>query len=251
GLGRSIAFTSDLKSWGRDWVLWENFGKFWIQVVSSVLPQSSTNKDFDIQTSINDEYIKIVVEAKSLLAVGDSSELFVRVSSPSYNGQSVEMIRTTPTHYEGRIRIDDLGTYLVTAKTSEDQQTTRLVVPYPSELANFATNQQLLQKIAYQTNGVFKPSMEEIAVRLGKSTKKSEDLAPMFLIICIIVFVSEMVIRQFRFKNYWSTLTREPPIDQQLMRTSILRSQELETNSSIQKLLHVKRQSTTSSQMTS
>jgi len=59
-----------------------------------------------------------------------------------------------------------------------------------------------------------------------------------------------MVIRQFRFKNYWSTLTREPPIDQQLMRTSIL-SQELETNSSIQKLLHVKRQSTTNSQMTS
>ena len=251
GLGRSVAFTSDLKSWGRDWVLWENFGKFWIQVVSSVLPQSSTNKDFDIQTSINGEYIKIVVEAKSLLAVGDSAELFVRVSSPSYNGQSVEMIRTTPTHYEGRIKIDDLGTYLVTAKTSKDQQTTRFVVPYPLELANFATNQRLLQKIAYQTNGIFNPSMEEIAARPSKSIKKSKDLAPIFLIICTIFFVSEMVIRQFRFKNYWSILTREPPIDQGLRRTSILINQELETNSSIQKLLHVKRQSTTNSQMTS
>ena len=161
------------------------------------------------------------------------------------------MIRTTPTHYEGRIKIDDLGTYLVTAKTSKDQQTTRLVVPYPLELANFATNQQLLQEIAYQTNGVFKPSMEEIAARPSKSIKKSKDLAPIFLIICTIFFVSEMVIRQFRFKNYWSPLTREPPIAQRLRRTSILISQELETNSSIQKLLLVKRQSTTNSQMTS
>ncbi|MFP6725029.1 MAG: VWA domain-containing protein [Candidatus Poribacteria bacterium] len=251
GLGRSVAFTSDLNSWGRDWISWENFGKFWTQVVSAVLPQPNIGKDFDIQTSINGEYIKVVVEAKNLLAAGDSSELVVRVSQPNYQGQPVEMIRTTPTRYEGKIKFADLGAYLITAKTAKDQQTTSLVVSYPSELASFTTNQQLLHKIADQTNGVFKPSMEEIAARPSRLIKKSKDLAPMFLIICVIFFVLEMIIRQFRFKNYQTTVTSEPPVTQRSMPISTLADQKLEIDSSIQKLLHAKRRSTTDSQMTS
>ena len=161
------------------------------------------------------------------------------------------MIRTTPTRYEGKIKVDDLGAYLITAKTAKDQQTTSLVVSYPSELASFTTNQQLLHKIADQTNGVFKPSMEEIAARPSRLIKKSKDLAPMFLIICVIFFVLEMIIRQFRFKNYQTTVTSEPPVTQRSMPISTLADQKLEIDSSIQKLLHAKRRSTTDSQMTS
>ena len=250
GLGRSAAFTSDLKGWGRDWIRWENFGKFWTQVVSSVLPRSSIGNNFDIQTSINGAYIGVTVEAKNLRAISDSSELLVRVSLPNHHGQSVEMIRTTPTHYEGRFEIDELGAYLITAKTAGDQQTACLVVPYSSELANFETNQQLLHKIANQTNGTFKPSMAEVVSRSDQSIQKAKDLAPMLLIICAIVFVLEMVIRQFRFRNYQSTVTREPTKGQRSMQNPKLTDQELGIDSSMQKLLHVKRQATTNSQMT-
>ena len=250
GLGRSVAFTSDLKGWGRDWIRWENFGKFWIQVVSSVLPRSSIGNNFDVQTSINGAYIGVTVEAKNLRAINDSSELLVRASFPNHHGQLVEMIRTTPTHYEGRFEIDELGVYLITAKTTGDQQTVCLVVPYSSELTNFETNQQLLHKIANQTNGTFKPSIAEVASRSDQLVQKAKDLAPMFLIICIIVFVLEMVIRQFRFRDYQSTVTRESTTEQWSMQNPELTGQKLEIDSSIQKLLHVKRQATTSSQMT-
>ncbi|MEE8467100.1 MAG: VWA domain-containing protein, partial [Planctomycetota bacterium] len=38
GLGRSVAFTSDAKSqWAAEWVAWDSFGKFWGQLVRSVM----------------------------------------------------------------------------------------------------------------------------------------------------------------------------------------------------------------------
>ena len=92
--------------------------------------------------------------------------------------------------------------------------------------------------------------MAEVVSRSDQSIQKAKDLAPMLLIICAIVFVLEMVIRQFRFRNYQSTVTREPTKGQRSMQNPKLPGQELGIDSSIQKLLHVKRQATTNSQMT-
>ncbi|HLU39760.1 MAG TPA: VWA domain-containing protein, partial [Planctomycetota bacterium] len=44
GLGRAVAFTSDAKTrWGADWVAWPQFGKFWAQIVRSVMSTGTTS----------------------------------------------------------------------------------------------------------------------------------------------------------------------------------------------------------------
>jgi len=66
GLGRAVAFTSDVKpGWGADWIAWEKFGKFWGQVVNSVLPSADGNADFDLTVSHRNGRGQVVIERSS------------------------------------------------------------------------------------------------------------------------------------------------------------------------------------------
>ena len=53
GLGKSVAWTSDVQPvWATAWISWENFGKFWGQVVNWVLPATDADTDFDLSVSL-------------------------------------------------------------------------------------------------------------------------------------------------------------------------------------------------------
>ena len=53
GLGKSVAFTSDAKSrWSADWIGWDSFGKFWGQLVRSVM-STGAHKELRPRAEIN------------------------------------------------------------------------------------------------------------------------------------------------------------------------------------------------------
>ena len=57
GLGRTAAYTSDTKPrWAEDWIRWEDFAKFWAQLVRSVAGQE-VGRDVAVEASyeIRDE----------------------------------------------------------------------------------------------------------------------------------------------------------------------------------------------------
>ena len=199
GLGRSIAFTSDVKSgWGVDWIEWENFGKFWGQVVNWVLPSTAGVADFDLTVTHRNGKGEVIIDTTSMAATHGLT-FDVRLARPNAEGEVVELRRVTPTQYLGEFPVRERGSYLVTAQKSRDGQVKSkgLILSYPAEFAEFETNSQLLNELASRTNGIFEPSPRQIAQHNGTAIEHLKPLSSTLLIVSLILFVLEMILRRF------------------------------------------------------
>ena len=201
GLGRSIAFTSDVKlGWGADWIEWENFGKFWGQVVNWVLPSTDGAADFDLTVIPRNGSGEVFIDTASTTATYGLT-FNVRLARPNAGGEVVELHRITPTQYSGAFPVRERGSYLVTAQKNRDGQVEStnyesLVLSYPAEFAEFETNLQLLNELANQTNGIFEPSPKQIAQHEGQVIEHLKPLSFALLIVSLILFVLEMILRR-------------------------------------------------------
>ncbi len=202
GLGRSIAFTSDVKpGWGADWIEWENFGKFWGQVLNWVLPSMDGAADFDLTATHQKGRGKLIIDMAS--TIGTHGITFdARIAPPNTEGQAVELRRVTPLQYSGKFLVRERGSYLLTVQKNRDREVEStayesLVLSYPPEFAEFETNRQLLNELASRTNGIFEPSPKQIAQHRGTAIEHLKPLSFTLLIVSLILFVLEMILRRF------------------------------------------------------
>ena len=202
GLGRSIAFTSDVKpGWGANWIKWENFGKFWGQVLNWVLPSMGGAADFDLRATHQNGRGKLLIDMAS--TIGTHGITFdARIALPNTEGEVVELRRITPLQYSGEFPVRERGSYLLTVQKKRDGQVESvayqsLVLSYPTEFAEFETNRQLLNELASRTNGIFEPSPKQIAQHRGTAIEHLKPLSFTLLIVSLILFVLEMILRRF------------------------------------------------------
>ena len=202
GLGRSVAFTSDMKpGWGAAWIEWENFGKFWGQVVNWVLPSTDEAADFDLNATHQNGRGELLINTTSTIATHGIT-FDARIARPNAGGEVVELRRVTPTQYSGEFPVRERGSYLVTAQKNRDGQVEstayeNLVLSYPTEFAEFETNRRLLNELASRTNGIFEPSPKQIAQHRGTAIEHLKPLSFTLLIVSLILFVFEMILRRF------------------------------------------------------
>ena len=154
-------------------------------MVSWVLPPIDGGREFDLHVSHRDGSGQIVIDdfgaARSVRhhegsvggMVNNTEGFDGRVARPGGTGESIDLKRITPTRYEGRFPIRELGAYHVTVqeKGNGELKTSRranLIVSYPAEFAEFKTNRQLLAEISERTGGIYEPPPDQIAERSGK-----------------------------------------------------------------------------------
>ena len=201
GLGRSIAFTSDVKpGWGADWIEWESFGRFWTQAVNWVLPSADGAADFDLTVTHRNGRGEVFIDTTSTTATYGLT-FDVRIARPDGAGDAVELHRVTPTQYSGEFPVRERGSYLVTAQKNRDGQVEStdyesLILSYRAEFSEFKTNRQLLNALANRTNGIFEPSPKQIAQHGGKAIEHLKPLSFVLLIVSLILFVLEMILRR-------------------------------------------------------
>ena len=187
--------------WGADWIEWENFGKFWGQVVNWVLPSTNEAGDFELKATHQNGRGELLIDTASPLAThGITFE--ARIARPNGEGAVIELSRVTPTQYSGEFPVRERGSYLLTVQKSRDGQVEStdyesLVLSYPTEFAEFETNRRLLNELASRTNGIFEPSPKQIAQHRGKAIERLKPLSFTLLIVSLILFVLEMILRRF------------------------------------------------------
>lgn len=202
GLGRSVAFTSDVKpGWGADWIEWENFGKFWGQVVNWVLPSTDEAGDFDLEATHQNSKGELLIDTASTMATHGIT-FDARIALPNGGGEAVELRRIAPTQYSGTFPVHERGSYLLTVQKNRDGEVEStayksLALSYPTEFAEFETNRQLLNELANQTNGIFEPSPKQIAQHRGTAIEHLKPPSFTLLIVSLILFVLEMILRRF------------------------------------------------------
>ncbi len=163
GLGKSVAFTSDLSGrWGAAWTGWTGFQSMWEQTVRWLMRPASPSNVL-VRTRTEGDLAVIELEASE-----DDSGFInylntdARVLAPDGSVENLELQQIGPGRYRGEFSILDSGAYLVNVgfpvRGSDGEVVVRNVqgavsVPYAKEFRSVQDNGALLATVADRTGG--------------------------------------------------------------------------------------------------
>ena len=208
GLGKSVAWTSDVQPvWAKAWISWENFGKFWGQIVNWALPATDTDADFDLSVSLRHGVAQANIDTRT----ASQASYKLHVVTPDGTSESVEMQQQTPTRHSGTFQMHNSGAYIVTAQREgdENRRTKVLSLSYPAEYAEFEVDTALLKMLAAGTTGIYEPTPTQITKPAGTPVEKEVSLARVLLVAAVLLFVLEMILRRFSITNRYLTALLE------------------------------------------
>ena len=159
GLGRSIAFTSDLSGrWSKDWLKWDNFGRILANMVKWVQKKESRQL-FSAQVVKKGDmgsYDVDVIDKNQRFVNKQALEL--KVISPDKTDRVVQLNQTQPGRYSGDFPMGETGEYYFslyqqTENGSVPVYSSGFAIPYSEEFASQSADLSLLNKLAKDTNG--------------------------------------------------------------------------------------------------
>ena len=199
GLGKTVAFTSDAgERWSHNWRATSNetfsWDRFWIQLLGSVV-KPAADSDFELQTQMTSgsRGTEGIVRLEGQLG----NTLTAIVACPNGEQLPVTIQRIAKDQAQGTFPLNQTGIYTVSAQVDGQQQISSLVVPYPLEYRYLTGNRQLLGRIAWRTNGILNPSVDQITAPTGQKITRQHYLDRPLLFISLLVFTVELVCRRW------------------------------------------------------
>ncbi len=173
GLGRAVAFTSDVSTkWAASWVAWPGFNQFWQQHVRwAMRPSGSAN----IRVTTENRGDQTLISIDALDQNGERlnfAQFQGRLARPDGKGDDVQVQQVGPGRYEARVPTEQAGTYLLGLRyTARDvapdgtagpmiEGTVQAAVtrPFADEFRALKDNAPLLRQIAEMTGGRVLPA---------------------------------------------------------------------------------------------
>lgn len=111
GLGRSVAFTSDVKGrWAGDWIRWPSYNRLWGNIISWALPRNLDNALL-LEATLQGGKGIIRVDSPDLITA--SLKTTATVVTPELKRQVVNLEPVAPGRYEGCFTAREPGTYIM------------------------------------------------------------------------------------------------------------------------------------------
>jgi uncharacterized protein YegL len=206
GLGKSAAFTSDVKDrWAVDWLKWNGYSKFWSQIVRDTMRRQD-DPDFDMHVERSSGFATISVEALGKDGgYRDQLHMQVHVVAPDQSSTVIDLPQTGPGAYEARVPLKQQGTYMFRATSNGSDGASRvLAYSYPEEYHFYPPDVAKLRALSLETGGVFQPSGPEIFNARGDRTFIPVPLWPWFSTTALILYLLDVLLRRFRlFEASW------------------------------------------------
>ena len=206
GLGQTVAFTSDAKNkWGAEWTAWEDFGKFWAQIVRHSMRQSP-QQGSALEIESHAEGIRITLDSMDETdryvndATGTVSVIHAEESSEQWT-----LYQTAPGRYEANIHlagtpgqaIYHLQTELKLGDKVLENQSRSVPTRYSDELRIRPTNEALLRQLAELTGGNYDIAPDAVAGwQTGQSARQALPLWSWFLSITAVLFAFDVLLRR-------------------------------------------------------
>ncbi len=215
GLGRVVAFTSDLSGrWGKDWLNWEGLPQWAGQLARSTMRRMS--EEF-VRTEIQLEGEEVRVVADLLSKDGkylNHLKLKGNFTAPDRTTAEGAFQQVAPGRYEGRFSAEQRGVHLLTiyaeGKKGEEPlpvATIPHIAPYPREYRELKPNMALLSRLTEESGGqVLDPErMEEGIQKLftpdpGKATVAQETWWPLSG-LGLFLFLADLAARRWPRKS--------------------------------------------------
>ncbi len=203
GLGRSAAWTSDMKGhWAEQWITWDGYAKFSTQLIGWMLPEPKSDFIEATASLIND-----TAEIK-LTAKDDSGQLlnFVQANAvvvlPNLETQEIVLEQVGPGTYSGTFEANLMGAYLIRVGANDQnfqslgQQTLGLVVPFSPEYKANRIDLAKLNQLAQKTGGSELLNPADAFLHNLTSTAFAVELWRPLLLITALLFPFDVAIRR-------------------------------------------------------
>ena len=200
GLGRTAAFTSDLKDrWAVNWLRWNGYSKFWSQLLrETVRPRD--NSELNLSVVRDGDHARITADAiQKDGKFRNNGEFQLSVVQPDQSISNVPLHQVGPGSYEVQFPLEQEGSYVfrVTGEKAEASRT--LAYSYPDEYHLHEPNLDLLRAISDETKGKFQPAAQDIFATHGETTILPMPLWPYLAIIALVLYLADIFLRRVSF----------------------------------------------------
>jgi Ca-activated chloride channel homolog len=213
GLGKAVAFTSDLSGrWGRQWVEWPAFGRFVSQMARWTMRHRG-NESFVPRFQWHGQRGEMSVD------VLDRDDRFINglkleasLVDPSRLTRRVQLEQIAPGRYHAEFPVPRAGRYYITLSGRDGQlhvgpTTFGLAVPYSSEYLDLGVDHRLLRDIASITGGRLLPlSSASLSAVTAPPLQASGPLSRVwwpFFLAALILLVAEVAVRRVTLPDAW------------------------------------------------
>ena len=202
GLGRSIAFTSDVKNnWALNWLGWPGYRKFWAQTVRYIM-RNRNPAGYSISTGLDQGTGRITIDA-----VDDEGNfrnflnLQARVVRPDGSSITIPVSQTGPGRYAGDFQADDKGSYVITLveRSSEGDipiMTVGQTQPYSPEYRQMKSNPYLLERICSAGGGSILQDLSGIFEHSGNPGRSVQSIWEQLLIASLFLLFLDIAVRR-------------------------------------------------------
>jgi Ca-activated chloride channel homolog len=212
GLGRSVAFTSDLTGrWGNDWIQWNYFGTFIAQMIKWAQRKESTRNTM-AQISGKEGKVTFTIDIiDDLNRFVNNLQLNLRVLFPSKTDQTIVLDQVAPGRYEGSFKAKETGAYYLSLYGHEESgfsppQNFGFGVAYSEEFKGMEVNYTLLERLASITKGRMLNLMDDpVDLFKAPAVKEPSDnkdfgrpLWPHLVLISLLLLIADVGVRKFQ-----------------------------------------------------
>jgi hypothetical protein len=204
GLGTVVAFTSDATGrWAKEWVQWEQFTEFWLNVVSFAESQPVTSQaGFTIQN--NGETAILQIDARDEQSGGylNGQILTANILSPTGEKFTVQLRQTAPGRYTGEFVPGNEGSYQISVTAGSGETLQRItnfgwVYGYSPEYAQLEADPNALLRVAASANGrIAGPEAATIFAHTLTAPGIRQPLWPVLLAIALFLLPFDIAIRR-------------------------------------------------------
>ncbi|MBW3599801.1 MAG: glutamine amidotransferase, partial [Planctomycetes bacterium] len=231
GVGRAVAFTSDAGvKWADTWTGWDNYDKFWSQLVRWSMRPSGDEGKFTVSTNYKDGKVQVVVTAL------DKDDEFLNfldmnaaVIGPDLKAFELEVDQTAPGRYVGEFDATGDGNYFINITApgdpdTEDPRPTVLQagvnVPYSAEYRDRESNLALITALARLTPEGGEPGkIIEGEIAAGRiddlleidtfrhnlpKARTSQDVWPLLVLVAACLFFFDVAVRRVQIGLEWA-----------------------------------------------
>ncbi len=198
GLGRAAVFASDAKSrWAADWVDWEGFDTFWLNLVRDLLPHAAPGR---VSVSFDPADRRLTVDFR--LAPGEEEpgelpELYV-FGKDGFR-RPLEMTKVAQGAWRGSLEIGDrTGLFRVRPLEETPLFPETGIYLEEKEFSDYGSDERLLKAVATFTGGRFRPSPGEVFDAGGRAVPTEMPLWPWLLASAVLLNWGELVLRKTR-----------------------------------------------------
>lgn len=227
GLGKSLAFTSDLKGiWSRDWLAWPEFPALWTRAIMD-LRRDRGDDSLDVSVRWEQGEGRIVVEQRRPTEdlAAEAPQLFARIVPPP-GARALTSTRRAPIRleqvgfgrFEGRFPARRPGIWFVTVGEMVDgvervRSTRGRVRPYPREYRVTGSRPERLRRIAELTGGralALGAPPTGVFEHSGRPPRRSREVWPTLIGLVAALFVLDIAARRLQLRGLFAGRRARP-----------------------------------------